>query len=85
MAFANQGTQRKAASNRFFVITRWSCPRGGCTAGFALTYLGEGAGGLGLKDAIPLGKPKSQKTHCVKKENLQKPMLDDVIGLQQRH
>ena len=67
MAFANQGTQRKAASNRFFVITRWSCPRGGCTAGFALTYLGEGAGGLGLKDAIPLGKPKSQKSSLCQK------------------
>ena len=67
MAFANQGTQRKAASNRLFVITRWSCPRGGCTAGFALTYLGEGAGGLGLKDAIPLGKPKSQKNSLCQK------------------
>ena len=67
MVFANQGTERKAASNRFFVITRWSCPRGGCTAGFALTYLGEGAGGLGLKDAIPLGKPKSQKNSLCQK------------------
>ena len=61
MVFANQGTQRKAASNRFFVITRWSCPRGGCTGGFAPSYLGEGTEGSGLKDAIPLGKQKSQK------------------------
>ena len=31
------------------------------------------------------GSQKAKKTHCVKRKNLQKPMLDDVIGLQQRH
>ena len=35
-------------------------------------------------DATPLGKPKSQKYIVSRGENLQKLILDDVTGLQQR-
>ena len=76
MVFANQGTQRKAASNRFFVITRWSCSRGGCT----------GSQGVGVEGCHPTREAKMpKKTHCLKKVHLKRPMLDDVIGLQQGH